>query len=74
MTCYYLDGKFEPERVQGADKMVLKFTTKLLRDKGLNMNADERRLLERIENGCDLVDRSQIMPIVESIRGADPQE
>ena len=71
VTCYYLDGKFEPERVQGADKMVLKFTTKLLRDKGLNMNADERRLLERIENGCDLVDRSQIMPIVNEFKDVE---
>ena len=64
MTCYYLDGKYEPERVKGADRMVMKFTAKLLRDKGLNMNADERTLLERIENGCDLIDRSQIKPII----------
>ena len=71
MTCYFLDGKYEPERVQGADKMVMKFTTKLLKDKGLNMNSDERALLERIENGCDLIDRSQIMPIVNEFR---PQE
>ena len=68
MTCYFLDGKYEPERVQGADKMVMKFTTKLLKDKGLNMNSDERTLLERIENGCDLIDRSQIMPIVNEFR------
>lgn len=71
MTCYYLDGKYEPERVQGADKLVMKFTTKLLKDKGLNMNKDERDLLERIENGCDLVDRSQIMPVVEEFREAE---
>ena len=68
VTCYYLDGRFEPERVQGADKMVLKFTTKLLRDKGLNMTPDERTLLERIENGCDLVDRSQIKAVVDEFR------
>ena len=64
LTCYYLDGKYEPERVQGADKLVMKFTTKLLKDKGLNMNADERALLQKIENGCDLIDRSQIEPII----------
>ena len=64
MTCYYLDGKYEPERVKGADSLVMKFTTKLLRDKGLNMNADERQLLEKIDNGCDLIDRSQIKPII----------
>ena len=68
LTCYYLGGKYEPERVQGADKMVMKFTTKLLRDKGLNMNADERALLDRIENGCDLVDRSQIEVILNEFR------
>ena len=64
LTCYYFDGKYEPERVQGADKLVMKFTTKLLKDKGLNMNADERALLEKIENGCDLIDRSQIEPLI----------
>ena len=68
MTCYYMDGKYEPERVQGADKLVMKFTTKLLKDKGLNMNAEERKLLERIENGCDLIDRSQIMPLVREFK------
>ena len=71
VTCYYLDGKYEPERVQGADKMVMKFTTKLLRDKGLNMNADERALLERIDKGCDLVDRSQIKPIVDEFKPSE---
>ncbi|MBR6472340.1 MAG: hypothetical protein IKS99_01245, partial [Firmicutes bacterium] len=71
LTCYYLDGKYEPERVQGADKLVMRFTTKLLNEKGLNMTADERLLLERIEKGCDLIDRSQIMPIVEEFRAQE---
>ena len=71
LTCYYLDGKYEPERVQGADKLVMRFTTKLLNDKGLNMTADERLLLERIEKGCDLIDRSQIMPIVEEFKAQE---
>ncbi len=71
VTCYYLDGKYEPERVQGADKMVMKFTTKLLRDKGLNMNADEKALLERIDKGCDLVDRSQIKPIIDEFKPSE---
>ena len=72
VTCYYLDGQYEPERVQGADKMVMKFTTKLLRDKGLSMNADERTLLDRIDNGCDLIDRSQIKAVTDEFR-TDPE-
>ena len=71
VICYFLDGKYEPERVQGADKLVMKFTTKLLNDKGLNMNADERQLLDRINNGCDLVDRSQIEPILKEFRESE---
>ena len=71
VTCYFLDGKYEPERVQGADKLVMKFTTKLLNDKGLNMNADERQLLDRINKGCDLVDRSQIEPILKEFRESE---
>ena len=71
VTCYFLDGKYEPEKVQGADKLVMKITTKLLNDKGLNMNADERQLLDRINNGCDLVDRSQIEPILKEFRESE---
>ena len=71
VTCYFLDGKYEPEKVQGADRLVMKFTTKLLNDKGLNMNADERQLLDRINNGCDLVDRSQIEPILKEFRESE---
>ena len=71
VTCYFLDGKYEPEKVQGADRLVMKFTTKLLNDKGLNMNADERQLLDRINNGCYLVDRSQIEPILKEFRESE---
>ncbi len=71
VTCYYLDGRYAPGRVQGADKLVMKFTTKLLNDKGLNMNADERQLLDRINNGCDLVDRSQTEPIIREFRDSE---
>ena len=41
---------------------------KMLLDKGLNMNEEERTLLKRVEEGCDLVSREQIEPVVEEFR------
>ena len=41
---------------------------KMLSDKGLNMNDEERTLLKRIEDGCDLVSRQQIEPLVKEFR------
>ena len=72
--CYFLDGKYEPERVKGADKTVIGLALRMIDSQGSKMTESQRLLKERIKNGCDLVDRSQIMPIVERIRGAAPQE
>ena len=70
--CYYLDGRFDPEKVKGGDKAVIGITLKMIDGMGEKMTESQRLLKERITNGCDLVDRSQIMPLVERIRG--PQE
>ena len=65
VTCFYLDGRYRPEEIKGADGLLMKYVKKLLTEKGLNMTPEERELLRRIEEGCDLVNREQIKPIVD---------
>ncbi len=64
LTCYFFEGRYNPREIKGIDKFIMRFVKKMLKDKGLNMKPEERTLLERIEGGCDLVDRSMIMPLV----------
>ena len=64
LTCYFMGGAYDPARIKGIDKAIMGMAHKMLADKGLNMNPDERTLLDRIENGCDLVSREQIKPLV----------
>ena len=67
IPCYYFGGRYDPEIVKGADALIMKTVKKMLVKKGLNMDANERRLLEYIENGCDLVDMKQIAPLVSEV-------
>lgn len=68
VTCFFLDGKYNPEEIKGADGLLMKYVKKLLNDKGLNMTPEERELLKRIDEGCDLVNRDEIKPIVDFIQ------
>ena len=63
VTCFYLDGRYNPQEIKGADGLLMKYVRKLLNDKGLNMTPEEKELLKRIDEGCDLIDRSQIEQI-----------
>lgn len=68
LTCYYMGGAFDPARIKGIDKALIGMVRKMLTDKGLNMNEDERVLLGRIEGGCDLVSREQVEPIIREFK------
>ena len=63
-----MGGAFDPARIKGIDKALIGMVRKMLTDKGLNMNEDERVLLGRIEGGCDLVSREQIEPIIREFK------
>ncbi len=69
LTCYFLPGAYDPAKVKGIDKMIMGFMIRMLKDKGLNMDPDERLLLQRVEEGCDLVDRNTIENIVKEFKG-----
>ena len=68
LTCYFMGGAYKPDQIKGIDKALMSMVHKMLTDKGLNMNEDERTLLDRIEKGCNLVSREQIEPLVKEFR------
>ena len=69
LTCYFMGGAYKPSEVKGIDKAIMGMAHKMLADKGLNMNAEERTLLDRMEKGCDLISREQIEPLVKEFLG-----
>lgn len=65
LPCYCLPGKYEPEILQGADKVVMNMAMKMLSSKKeADVTEEDRSLLEKMKNGCDLIDRSRIQPII----------
>ena len=68
LTCYFLGGAYDPARTKGIDKAIMSMVRKMISDKGLNMSDEERTLLSRIEEGCNLVSREQIEPVVKEFR------
>lgn len=68
LPCYFMPGAFDPAKIDKMDNMVLKLMKKMLNDKGLNMNDEERELLRMVEEGCDKVDREAIRPLVEEVK------
>ena len=71
---YMLDGRYDPAMVKGGDKAVIGLTLKMLDSQWASMTEAQKLLRERIEKGCDLVDRSQIAPIVQRIKEGLPTE
>jgi len=68
LTCYYLDGAYDPEKVKGIDKKIMGMMINMIKGKGLNATASERELLKKVEAGCDLVNRDEIAPIVNEFK------
>lgn len=66
MTCFFLDGAYNPEHIKGVDKVIMKVMRKFLVDKGLNRSKDENQLLKIVDEGCDMVNRDNIKAIVEA--------
>ena len=71
IPCYYFDGAFDMEKVKGVDKSIINMMKRMVEGKGLNATKDERELLKRITEGCDLVDRAEIEPLVREVLSYD---
>lgn len=68
LPCFCLPGAYDPAKLQGADKGVMKMAMNMLKGKReLDVTEDDRQLLLRMENGCDLIDRKRIEPIIEAV-------
>ena len=63
IQCFFLPGAYDPSRVKGLDRHIMALTRKMMDDGA----GGSRIVRERIDHGCDLVDRSLIRPIVEQI-------
>ena len=64
ILCFFLPGAYDPSRVKGLDRHIMKLTRKMMDDGA----GGGRVLRERIDRGCNLVDREAIRPVVEQIR------
>lgn len=65
MTCYYCPGAYDPDVIKGIDAPIMKMMVSMLEDKSpQETTEDDRKLLEGVKNGIDMVDRQYIEPIV----------
>lgn len=69
ITCYYLPGAYDPQKVHGPDKALMGMVHKMLTGKNnTQMTPEDRVLIDAIEKGCDLIDRSETDRLVEDIK------
>lgn len=68
IPCYIFSGAYRPEKVKGIDGFIMKMMVKFLRDKGLNMSREERILINRVKDGCDLINKDEISALVEDYK------
>ena len=62
---YILGGRYDPAKVTGFDGMLMKVCKKVLTSGKVDGAKDEaNQMLDRIENGCDLVNRNNIKSLV----------
>ncbi len=65
LPCFYLPGEYNPENIGGADKMIIGMAKKMVaKKKAADTTDDDRLLLERLEKGCNMIDRGRIAPII----------
>ncbi len=68
-TLYILSGAYDPKKVNGFDAMLMKVMKQVLKSgKTTEGQADAGRMLDRIENGIDLVDRGNIQALIKEAK------
>lgn len=66
LPCYFFPGAYDPEKVSGMDKALMKMVKKMV-EGGHSDNDSGEKLLHAIEYGDDFTDRNAITEIVEEI-------
>ena len=76
LPCFFLPGAFDPAKLAGVDKAIIKVAAKMFQDKPQDRTTSEdAKVLHYFETGCDLMDRARIQPLVEAVRsGSVPAE
>ncbi|MBQ9961123.1 MAG: hypothetical protein IJP00_04390 [Firmicutes bacterium] len=65
MTCYYCPGAFNPDNVTGIDKMIIGMMVSMIESKPYtDITENDKKLLDAVKNGADMVERKFIEPIV----------
>lgn len=76
LPCFFLPGAFDPAKLAGVDKAIIKVATKMFLDKPeAQAVAEDAQVLRYFETGCDLIDRTRTTALIESVKsGAVPEE
>ena len=58
----------DPENLKGADKMIMNLAQKMIKGKRESeITENDKIMISYMENGCNLIDRQRIRPIVEEM-------
>lgn len=69
LPCFFLPGAYDPSSITGVDKKIMGFTLKLIGDgKATGQTAESAQLIDRMKNGCDMVDMDMVEPLVRAIK------
>ena len=61
-------GKYHPENLKGADKMIMNLAQKMMKGKReAEITDNDKIMISYMENGCNLIDRQRIRPIIEEM-------
>ena len=76
LPCFFLPGAFDPAKLAGVDKAIIKVATKMFLDKPeAQAAAEDAQVLRYFETGCDLIDRTRTTALIEAVKsGAVPEE
>lgn len=73
IPCFFLHGAYDPGKVKGFDRHLMKFVKKCVASKSENEKTPgDYELLDALENGADFVERSAIIPMAEALKSGNP--
>ena len=68
-TLYILDGRYNPAEIKGLDALLMKVAKAvMLSGQTPDAKSDAAEMKNRLENGCDMVDRNNINALVKEAR------
>ena len=65
IRCFFLPGAFDPGQIRGMDKAIMAVTRKMI-GSGAQGDSVDGAIAKYMQQGCDLVDRAAIAPVVEA--------